>query len=230
MRSSLSRFATTTVVGTARRRLRVSRTSPAPVTTPSPVRTAGVDVFGIRDSDVDSARHSRTHGRATDRVAVASAVASVGLAPGPRVSPEVEDLVANPDGPGPGGGLLLSPPPSDVRVVALLDSAGKPRPGWPIALDDTACDMPAPAADGSIRVVCAIDDPVSRAYAFTPDGRSIAGWPMELPGILGRPTRGRQRPPCDRPSADEQTPLRLMAVAPHGTLRTGTAGGDATFQ
>jgi hypothetical protein len=85
--------------------------------------------------------------------------------------------------PGPAGGLYVLVPAERGSIVALLDASGKPRLGWPIALDKTACKLPAPASDGSIRVVCAIYDPVSRAYAFTPDGRPIAGWPVELAGL-----------------------------------------------
>lgn len=127
---------------------------------------------------------------------------------------------------GPAGGLYVLIPAKrgSVVVVALLDSTGKPRPGWPIALDDTACELPAPAPDGSIRVVCSIFDPVSRAYGFTPDGRSIAGWPVELPRsesftaprVVGGDLYVLTSDPNDNVG------LRLVAVAPDGTTRTGT--------
>ena len=124
--------------------------------------------------------------------------------------------------PGPAGGLYVLIPTDRGSVVVLLDSTGKPRPGWPMALADTFCYLPAPAADGTIRVVCAPgSDPVSRAYAFTPDGRLMAGWPVEFPGQVWAAPRVVDSHllvmAYGNPGA-----LWLVAVAPDGTLRTGT--------
>ena len=130
--------------------------------------------------------------------------------------------------PGPAGGLyVLIPRPAERgSVVALLDSTGKPQPGWPVALDDASCNLPAPAVDDSIRVVCAQGyDSRSRAYAFTRDGRSIAGWPAGLPS----PYRARivdddlfVMDSVDDNALEVITAVRLAVVASDGTLRTGT--------
>src|ERR1035437_8896284 len=70
--------------------------------------------------------------------------------------------------PGPAGGLYVSIPAEQGLVVVLLGATGKPRPSWPIALPAPLFSPPAFAADGSIRVACALPDAnTSRAYAFT---------------------------------------------------------------
>ena len=124
--------------------------------------------------------------------------------------------------PGPAGGLYLSIPTDRGFVVVLLDSTGKPRPGWPIALADTLCYAPVPAADGSIRVVCTLSDVnASRAYAFRSDGRPMASWPVELPGLAWAAPRiiGDE---LDVMTYGNPGALRLVTVAPDGTVRTGT--------
>jgi len=104
--------------------------------------------------------------------------------------------------PGPDGGLYVlvvdqsaTQPsgPGSRSVLALLDAQGRPRAGWPIALVGWACSsgywywpLPVTAADGSVRLVCsaiiAPGEPVhSRAFAFDSRGRSLAGWPVDLP-------------------------------------------------
>jgi hypothetical protein len=127
--------------------------------------------------------------------------------------------------PGPAGGLYVAISAESGSVVALLDSTGKPRPGWPIALDSTFCQLPGSAADGSVRIVCGQGDGLSRAYAFTPDGRSIAGWPVDLPALeLPRVVDGDlyAMSYVDDNALQVVTGLRLVAVAPDGTLRDGT--------
>jgi hypothetical protein len=123
--------------------------------------------------------------------------------------------------PGSAGGLYVSIPTDRGSVVALLDSGGKPRPGWPIA-PDAGCGPAVFAAKGSVRVVCTPgSDAVSRAYAFTPDGHLMAGWPVEFPGQIWATPR----------VVDGQLVVMaygnpgafwLVAVAPDGTIRTGT--------
>jgi hypothetical protein len=105
--------------------------------------------------------------------------------------------------PGPDGGLyvLIDAPrgavtgPPSRAVLALLDAAGKPRPGWPIALTGWSCKdqnsaarVMSTAADGSIRLVC-IEDVAAEAtgrqvgLAFDPAGQMMPGWPVELPAV-----------------------------------------------
>jgi len=91
--------------------------------------------------------------------------------------------------PRPDGSLFISIPRPDGSVLALLDPSGRPRPGWPITVQDsTLCEQLLPVDDGSVRVVCGVrPDPVpvdARAFAFDAGGRSMAGWPVQLrPGI-----------------------------------------------
>ena len=94
--------------------------------------------------------------------------------------------------PGPDGGLYvvvdgtrsrLSDPPN-VAVVALLDSVGRPRAGWPIQIDGWTCGSPVVATDGSVRLVCDADpdgDLVGnrQAFAFTAEGTPVPGWPLD---------------------------------------------------
>ena len=91
--------------------------------------------------------------------------------------------------PGPDGGLYVSIPRARGAILALLDRSGRPRPGWPMTIDKaTVCDTLLPVDDGSVRVVCdgtdlpRFDNDMSdvRAFAFMPDGRPLAGWPVRL--------------------------------------------------
>ena len=104
-------------------------------------------------------------------------------------------------GAGPDGGVwILADHPSggavetNVAVLGLLDRTGRPRAGWPVRLDGWRCgdDAGAPgalpvSADGSIRLVCAQDTTSDgpqhhTAFAFSPDGNVLTGWPVALPG------------------------------------------------
>jgi hypothetical protein len=89
--------------------------------------------------------------------------------------------------PGPGGTLYLSIPRRGGSVLALLGSAGRPRSGWPIAVNDsTSCELLLPLADGSVRVVSTLENPDGNtispigAFAFASNGRLLAGWPVRL--------------------------------------------------
>jgi hypothetical protein len=102
---------------------------------------------------------------------------------------------------GPDGGLYvlvnrtrsLQSDPPNTAVLALLDSAGRPRAGWPIQIAGFACGVdpyegltgqPLVATDGSVRLVCDSDPDGDRAgnrlaFAFTPEGALIPGWPVD---------------------------------------------------
>lgn len=90
--------------------------------------------------------------------------------------------------PGPAGSLYVSVPTAAGTVlVALLDSDGRPRSGWPIVLKSTtACDQLLPVDDGSVRLLCTLENPEQnivrgvRAYAFDSAGVMLAGWPIDL--------------------------------------------------
>lgn len=98
---------------------------------------------------------------------------------------------------GPDGGLyVVVDDPGDGTVIALLDSTGWPRDGWPIRIPGAACAsadasqrawQPAVAPDGSVRLVCRLLEPADGeagtflAYAFHADGTLLRGWPAPLP-------------------------------------------------
>ena len=76
-------------------------------------------------------------------------------------------------------------------VIARLGPDGRPGAGWPITIEGGyPCDVPLPAGDGSIRLICQVPDLKSdqlgvaaRAFAFAPDGTPLAGWPVDLPDV-----------------------------------------------
>jgi hypothetical protein len=88
---------------------------------------------------------------------------------------------------GPDGGLYVSIPRPGGSVLTLLDRSGRPRPGWPIAVNvSTECGLLVPLEDGSVRVVCTLENPNGNtfspigAFAFDSNGRLLAGWPVDL--------------------------------------------------
>jgi hypothetical protein len=88
---------------------------------------------------------------------------------------------------GPDGTVYVAVSKPDGTVLALLDSSGRPRPGWPILVKDaTSCWRPRPVEDGSVRIVCALENRAqdvfgpARAYAVESNGRMLAGWPVDL--------------------------------------------------
>jgi hypothetical protein len=117
--------------------------------------------------------------------------------PGPIISPEPDALPVRASAqelgslirmaPGPAGGLYVSIPASGGSVLSLFDSTGRARAGWPIVLaGTTSCELLLPVADGSVRLLCAVENPLGnrfagvRAYAFDSTGSLLAGWPIEL--------------------------------------------------
>jgi outer membrane protein assembly factor BamB len=90
--------------------------------------------------------------------------------------------------PAPGGGLyVLIPARKAPAVLALLDSSGDPRAGWPVKIDGaTSCDQLLPVADGSVRAVCTMENPEGNTYdpiaafAFDQNARPLSGWPVAL--------------------------------------------------
>jgi outer membrane protein assembly factor BamB len=131
---------------------------------------------------------------------------------------------------------VLIPARVAPALLALLDSAGHPRSGWPTELPGaTACQQLLPADDGSVRVICTLENPDGNmfdpigAFAFDVGGRLLAGWPVALEGtdVTGRMvgddlTLFERLPLGDvieegQPSAEG----RLVAIAVDGTLRRG---------
>ncbi len=89
--------------------------------------------------------------------------------------------------PGASDDLYVSIPRPDGSVlVALLDSTGRSRAGWPIVLrQTTSCEQLLPVEDGSVRLLCALENQAGnpfnvRAFGFDSSGASLAGWPIDL--------------------------------------------------
>ncbi len=90
--------------------------------------------------------------------------------------------------PATGGGLyVLIPSRKSPAVLALLDSRGNPRAGWPIEIAGaTSCDQLLPVADGSVRAVCTMENPDGNmydpiaAFAFDENARPLSGWPVSI--------------------------------------------------
>jgi hypothetical protein len=120
--------------------------------------------------------------------------------------------------PGADGGLYVSVSEevdveSERSTVAAYDGRGEIRPGWPIAVSDTAACTLASAADGNLWAVCGM-----HAYSFDPAGRLLPGWPVDLPGY---PNASRL--------IDGQLHMILAGgllarIAADGTLVVGAAG------
>ncbi len=97
--------------------------------------------------------------------------------------------------PGPNGTLFVTIPHPNGAILVLLDGSGRPRPGWPITVQNsTGCGLMFLVDDGSVRVVCDgtdlprfDNDPSDvRVFAFDAGGRLMAGWPVQLrPGFAG---------------------------------------------
>jgi hypothetical protein len=133
--------------------------------------------------------------------------------------------------------------PTSVSVVGLIDSSGRPRPGWPIALTGWRCGEDGPpralpvASDGSIRLICAEDNasggPQRHAgFAFDAAGRALPGWPVELPGtglttsamVVGDELRvvASEIASLDGQTSPEQAAAWwLVAVSANGDVRLG---------
>ena len=98
--------------------------------------------------------------------------------------------------PGPYGGLyVLIPARHAPATLVLLDSSGNPAPGWPIVVPRaTSCDKLLPVADGSVRLICTLENPDGNmfdpiaAYAFDENARMRLGWPVDIPAsfVTGR--------------------------------------------
>lgn len=125
-------------------------------------------------------------------------------------------------------------------VLLLLDGAGQPRAGWPVAIKgSTRCGLPMPSNDGSVRVVCDArdlpesnsDDELVEAYSFDADGRLIAGWPAELSRptayaldpVRGDLTLVREQSTDDPASGETLThDVTVTAIDAGGTVHEGS--------
>ena len=138
--------------------------------------------------------------------------------------------------PAPDGSLFVSIPAPGGVVLTRLDRSGSPLPGWPITLRDTStCEHLLAVHDGSLRVVCTLENPDGNMYnpiaalALSGAGEPLGGWPVALPG-----SRYQARMNADVLTLAETTPgsdvitvgepshaVALVTVDRNGTVRTG---------
>jgi hypothetical protein len=80
-------------------------------------------------------------------------------------------------------------------ILALLDSAGRPVAGWPIAVPHTEGCVPHAASDGSVRLLCSSspDDPArcpdgcmeDTVFAWTAAAKKVRGFPVVIASSPG---------------------------------------------
>ena len=171
MRSSLARVATTIIVG-----LGVAACASAP--SPPPSRTPASTPAASPSSTGDPAEATS--------LPPLPASADLPVRGSARENSDHVVLTA----PGPELGLyILIPMRAAPAVLALVDSTGRPRAGWPVVVPGaTFCSQLLPVDDGSVRVVCTMENPEGNmfdpigAFGFDSNGRLLAGWPVALLG------------------------------------------------
>ncbi len=188
-------------IGTRRARAVFSR--------PLTAMVVGLLVFGCASATVPVATSPGPSGHASSApspsLATATPTSSVTASPSLIGSPASTDLDIRGSAreigarillaPGPNGTLFVAIPHPKGAILVLLDGSGRPRPGWPITVQNsTGCPLVFPVDDGSVRVLCdgtdlpRFDNDLSdmRAFAFDAGGRLMTGWPVQLrPGFAG---------------------------------------------
>ncbi len=180
MRTSRWPLATTTLIGMLVAGCAFA-TSPTATTRPSERPS------GISATPTPGARPSGAATRSPS-LPPPSASASLPIRGSARENSDHSILTA----PGPDRGVyVLIPMREAPAVLAMLDPAGRPLAGWPVAVPGaTFCDRLLPVADGSVRVICTMENsegnmfPPIGAYAFDESGRGLPGWPVVLDGFF----------------------------------------------
>ena len=150
------------------------------------------------------------------------------------------ETAAGPDG----GAYVVASTAGDLTagrparsVLALLDVAGKPRSGWPLAVDGWYCDdrsgngwPPEVASDGSVTVTCLSDETIdgtiwTGAFRLDATGRQTGAWSYagENWGDPPRVADGRLVTIHQQAEDNEASSgaYWLTSVASDGTVRTG---------
>jgi hypothetical protein len=204
-------------------------TALVPTPTPTPIPSSSSPVASTSPNATPTASPSLPSSPASASLPVTGSAREIGM----RVQ------VA----PGPGGTLFVSIPRLDGSVLALLDSSGRPRPGWPITVTaSTECGLLLPVDDGSVRVVCTMENPDGNqfapvgAFAFDPSGMLLRGWPVAIEGdtfsFSGRMVGDRLTLFTRRSLGDVVEPGKptsdggLVTVAADGGLVSGTRVPD----
>ena len=182
MRSSFLRVATMAIVG-----LLVVACAPSPSQAPSTTSPSGSASPSASPIPSPSASPNRAT-TASPSLPPLPASASLPVRASARENSDHPVLMA----PGPEGDLFVHIPMRTApAVLALLDASGRPKAGWPVAVPGARfCDHLLPVEDGSVRIVCTMENPDGNmfdpigAFAFEPDGRLLAGWPVWIDGFF----------------------------------------------
>ena len=137
------------------------------------------------------------------------------------------------------GSLFVSIPRPGGSVLSLIDrSVGSPLPGWPVFIRGAlVCGQPLPVEDGSVRVVCTLENPQGNmynpisAFAFTSTGQQLPGWPIQLRGtaytgrVVGDALTLTETIPLGDviPEGQPSHTVGLVTVAADGSVRRGVA-------
>jgi len=188
MRFSFARLAATIVVGLQVAACGILTTSPSS----SPIGSAGASPGPSASGALVSPGTSGPVPSTGPLLPAGPASASLPVRGSARENSDHLVLMA----PGPQGGLyVLIPARGAPATLALFDSSGNLRPGWPAEIGGaTWCDHLLPAADGSVRTICTGENPDGNmyspidAYAFDENGRLRLGWPVAVQGsfVSGR--------------------------------------------
>ena len=139
--------------------------------------------------------------------------------------------------PGRDGALFVSIPRPAGSVLSLIDrSVGSPLPGWPVFIRGALlCGQPLPVEDGSVRIVCTLENPQGNmynpisAFAFNSTGQQLTGWPIQLPGtaytarVVGDVLTLIETIPLGDviPEGQPSHTVGLVTVAEDGSVRRG---------
>jgi hypothetical protein len=182
MRSSLTRLAATLIVGLQVAACGSTTTSPSP--SPSPRSSAAPSPAPSASSVLLPPGSGGPVPSATPLLPAGPASASLPVRGSAREYASRLVQMA----PGPYGGLyVLIPARQAPATLVLLDSSGNPAPGWPVVVPRaTSCDKLLPVADGSVRLICTLENPDGNmydpiaAYAFDENARMRVGWPVQI--------------------------------------------------
>lgn len=209
--------------------------SPA-ASSPRPGQSTDASPTTVMPSETQAATSPSTAGPTLPPSAFPAPTLPSSASPLPALSPRELGLDIRMT-PSRNGTMFVSMPQPAGSVLSLIDqSVGSPLPGWPVFIRGAVvCAQPLPVEDGSVRVVCTLENaqgnmynPIS-AFAFDSAGQGLPGWPIQLPGTayMGRVvgdvlTLAETIPLGDvNPEGLPSHTVGLVTVAADGSVRRG---------